>query len=473
MSLTRTVALIGTTLAISGSAFGADDNDALAQIAELKSELAALKAQSGEQWLTEQRATEIRGLVQDVLADADTRTSLQGAGMVGGHDGNFFIASPDGNFRLEIGGLIEARWALNSRNGINNSAFSSGTNWGFEVSRARFDFGGHVIDDSWRYKLRVSFGLDSVTSISGTTQGGDPFTVNVPADRSVAQIDLGYVEKVLDNGFSVRAGQFKAPFLREELVEAENQLAVERSLLNEYFNQDRSVGVQGNWSTDNLRAAVFYGNQIGNGVFSAFNSKGSSALTNSTSFAVAARIEWMIAGSSFRQFDNFTSKPGEEFGAMVGGAVFYQDYNVRGNFAGAEDEFGVTIDASVEFGGANLYGAFIYGNQKGVQGTATDSRVNPYGFLVQGGIYVTPDVELFGRYEYGDLDTPMGSDRTKLNVVTVGANWFLSNNVRATFDLVYSIQELGAFAFGNADMLADAPGEDGQFAIRAQLQLAF
>jgi hypothetical protein len=32
------------------------------------------------QWLTEQRAAEIRGIVTDVLADADTRSSLQGSG---------------------------------------------------------------------------------------------------------------------------------------------------------------------------------------------------------------------------------------------------------------------------------------------------------------------------------------------------------------------------------------------------------
>ena len=67
----------GTALAIAGSAFGGveSDNDALSQIAELKQELAELKQQDSQDWLTEQRAGEIRGIVQAVLADADTRTT--------------------------------------------------------------------------------------------------------------------------------------------------------------------------------------------------------------------------------------------------------------------------------------------------------------------------------------------------------------------------------------------------------------
>ena len=104
MSLTTRFGLVaGTTaLAIAGSAFGGaeSDNDALAQIAELKRELAELKQAEGQDWLTEQRAGEIRGIVQDVLADADTRTSFQSSGAMAGWNKGFFLASPDGNFKL-------------------------------------------------------------------------------------------------------------------------------------------------------------------------------------------------------------------------------------------------------------------------------------------------------------------------------------------------------------------------------------
>ena len=114
MSLTNKFGLVaGTTaLAIAGTAFGGveSDNDALAQIAELKQELAELKQQNGQDWLTEQRSSEIRGIVQDVLADADTRTSLQSSGAMAGYNNGFFLASPDGNFSLKVGGHRSRSW---------------------------------------------------------------------------------------------------------------------------------------------------------------------------------------------------------------------------------------------------------------------------------------------------------------------------------------------------------------------------
>lgn len=72
------IALVGA-ITLAGGAFageGATDADLRSRVAELEARLATLQAQNGDQWLTEARAAEIRSLVQDVLADADTRTSL-------------------------------------------------------------------------------------------------------------------------------------------------------------------------------------------------------------------------------------------------------------------------------------------------------------------------------------------------------------------------------------------------------------
>ena len=95
----------GTAVSASPSEVDVDHGkDALSQIAELKQvvdqqsrELAQLKQAEGRDWLTEQRASEIRGIVQDVLADADTRTSFQDSGAMAGWNKGFFLASPDGN----------------------------------------------------------------------------------------------------------------------------------------------------------------------------------------------------------------------------------------------------------------------------------------------------------------------------------------------------------------------------------------
>ena len=119
--LVATLVLGGATVSASSSEVDADHgNDALSQIAELKKvvanqsrEIAAMKQEDGESWLTEQRAGEIRGIVQDVLADADSRTSFQDSGAMAGWNKGFFLASPDGNFKLKISGQVQVRYILN------------------------------------------------------------------------------------------------------------------------------------------------------------------------------------------------------------------------------------------------------------------------------------------------------------------------------------------------------------------------
>ena len=113
MSLTKFVGLLaGSTLTLTGVSYGAAEanNDTTAQINQLKAEIASLKAAQGDQWLTEQRAEQIRGVVQDVLADSSTRSSFQGAAATSGYDNGFFMSSADGNFKLKINALEQVRF---------------------------------------------------------------------------------------------------------------------------------------------------------------------------------------------------------------------------------------------------------------------------------------------------------------------------------------------------------------------------
>jgi hypothetical protein len=210
MSLTKRVGLVvgAAALSLTGTALGgtneANDQDLRARIAQMEAELAKLQAQSGEQWLTDTRASEIRALVNDVLMDADTRASLlQDGGTAGWDDSGFFLSSADGNNRLEISGLLQIRWMKDLQDhgddDTSTEAFEDDdeSRGGFENTRTKLIFEGNVLSPANTYKVEGDFG-----------QSGGFFLKDA------------WVRHTMDNGWYIQAGQFKGPFLREELVDA-------------------------------------------------------------------------------------------------------------------------------------------------------------------------------------------------------------------------------------------------------------
>jgi hypothetical protein len=434
-----------TTLAFAGVVCAQDaQSETMSEIAKLRAELADLKAQTGDNWLTEQRASEIRGLVQDVLADADTRSSLQGSGMTAGWDNGFFLASPDGNYRLNVQGELQIRYMMNFRD---SDPSIDSTTHGFENSNTRLIFSGNVVDRTWKYRVQGNF------------SNGDGGSFG---------LEDAWIQKDFDNGLYVRAGQFKPPVLREELIADSRQLLVDRSLLNETYSQDWSQGIELGWEGDWIRGMVMWHDGLGN--------RNTPALSPTTEFAIAARAE-ILLGGTWRQFDDFTSWSGESFGALIGVAANWQrdEFGQSGVPAGGKAApFLLTVDAQVEFGGANLYGAFIYNDSD----TQNSGSLKQYGFVIQGGVFLVPDqIELFGRYEWADSDL---GDVKDLSLLTAGVNWyFAKHNVKWTTDIGLSFNSLenGASGFGwsseNTGWLPDGPGGDDQFLIRSQFQLLF
>lgn len=461
MSLTTRFGLVaGTTaLAIAGTAFGGaeSDNDALSQIAELKRELAELKQQDSQDWLTEQRASEIRGIVQDVLADADTRTSFQNSGAMAGWNNGFFLASPDGNFKLNVSGLMQVRWTWNNAKGQNDSnppAQAGDENlWGFENGNTYLDFSGNVVDPSWTYHIRMN--------ASDINTGG------------AFGISFASVTKDFGNGWGVTVGQFRGPWLRETLVDDGYQLGVNRSIMNSFFTQGFDQGMQLNYESDAFRFNAFYGDGVLSGTqFNGLNIGGSQNTPwngTNTRFSVAGRGEYKLSGD-WSTFDDFTSFRGEEGGMMVGVAGVYEIGNQNSAFEN-DAVYGFTADFSWEMGGANLFAAFAW------LGNNIDNSNNPWGLNVQGGYFVTDDVEIFGRYDYLDYDVQGGGgagDTSKYNGITVGANYFWTSNVKATVEWGINLKSFGATSSPfNEGFRPDIPGESDQWNLRAQLQLMF
>jgi phosphate-selective porin OprO/OprP len=427
----------------------------------MRQDIDALKAETDADWLSAARAEDVRGMVEDVLSDAGTRTSLQGNGLLAGWDGGFFLQDPDGRFRLQLDGQVQVRFVLNHLREPSLDRWRSG----FENTRTKLTLSGWIIDPNIEYLIRT----DPTRNEPGLVTG-------------LFYLRDAWLRYRFDNAWSVRLGQFKLPFNREELVASQFQQAVERSLINETLNIGRSQGIELQWSAGDHAFSVATSDgsadEIGGtnpfGLVDATPRVNTAALNEDVEWALAMRYERLLAGE-WSQFRDLTSPPGDPFGMLVGVGLQGNKTENNGEPGPNRDEadwFGATVDASVEWGGANLFGSVIYHHIN----NGSFGQFDIFGIVVQGGVYIAPRHELFARWEYGwyeeDVDSFVVGD---LNVVTAGWNWYIDgHDVKLSVDAGLSLDELDrAWDADIAGWRADADGDEHQFVIRTQFQLLF
>ena len=139
-------------MAVAGT--GDASNDLQSRLEAAEAHIAELSAQQDGDWLTEQRSEQIRGIVQDVLADADTRASLQGNGATSGYNNGFFVQSADGKWSMKINGLFQERFNIghqpsdwlseDSHRYVAATTNDKTTGFGFETTRAALNFSGKL-----------------------------------------------------------------------------------------------------------------------------------------------------------------------------------------------------------------------------------------------------------------------------------------------------------------------------------------
>ncbi len=462
MSLTKQASLLvgAVALTLTGGSFAdtpsqATNKELKARVAELESRLSAVEAGKSNDWLTEQRADEIKGLIGDVLADADTRASLLAQGMTAGYQDGALIQSADGNWSLKTNIHMQQRFVYNSQDPA--AAAADDDRVGFENTRTKFILSGNVVSPDWFYTVEINVG-----SNGGTSEGDD--------DRSdTGDAYLGYD---FGNGWTIRGGTLKAPFLREESVDSRYQLAVERSLVNYLFTAGRTDGISTRYTADNWRIAF--------GLNDGENTGQQPWANIAAEFAITARGEWLAMGN-WDQFNDFTSPPGSETGLLVGAAFHWEsnedDALLAPNNLSA-DTIMFTLDGSYEAGGWNAYGAFLYKSVESPDPTAGDS--DRIGLLFQGGYYFTDDWEGFIRYEWADLDAPAAAPADDVSILTFGVNrYFDGHNAKWTTDFGFAVDGIDATAVsGSADgditgFRPDPANSDGQFVLRSQVQIVF
>ena len=441
MELNKTILAVGGSLAmgLASSANAGTELDAL------KARIAQLEAKQASQATSEARAAEFSALVNEVLADVDSRSSALAAGTAG-HNGKFFLASEDGTSKLTIGGQVQARYIWNNRdNAVGSTANNDNDDVsGFQMRRTKLKFKGNA--------------------------NGVGYKATLAANRSSGNIsleDVALTLKLSDN-LKVKIGRDKLPFNLEELTSSSKQVAVDRTLVNEVFGVGRGEGITLMYAKDNLRTALSFSDGARSGEAAARDFD-----DNASDYALTARAEYLVSGT-WGQSKDQSAWSGEGQNLVVGAGVHYQDN--QGAQSGTSLSY--TVDVAYENNGLSVTGA-LYGQTVETHDVG-GNEFDHYGATAQVAYFFEADKkQVFARVETLDIETA-GS-----NVIwTAGINCYTKGHAaKFTADVVFSTQAVvdytgtsGIVGTGSTEglgLLDDNSTEDGQAAVRLQYQLLF
>ena len=485
----------------------------------LETQVTELKALEGEKWLSQERADQIRAVVADVLADSQARASLRQDSMTAGWNDGFFLASPDGRFKLSVGGLVQPRfmWSHVRDNQLQSTGYVTPYDipeliqdrYGFDSNYNELVFKGHVFSPAVEFMVRTNVALGT-----STTSGNPPelpgTNTSGPSTGQLYLLDAWSRIQFSDN-WSLRFGQYRSPYAREQLVNEANQMAVSRSTVVRNYGLWYTQGVEFQYQGDDFRWNLSVDNGGSSNVAgTTYFLVGTNALdapwySQSVSYSLTTRIEWKPFGA-WRDFTSMTSAPGDQQGMLMG--LAYHTQGSRPNLqAGATSTVGLpenywdawTLDMQWNFGGASIFasGFWNYINSQSSFIYADNNTnylfpfqpgpgyVNAYGVVIQPSLYFLPKWEWFTRYEYGYIDfndsTTIANaggaisnfaEQVPYNVVTTGVNWYIDGqDLKWTWDIGFGISDVG-YSWQNLPAGWRISATD-QFVMRTQLQLAF
>lgn len=410
------------------------------QIATLEQQLQQARADYAQQL----RQEELNALTAAAASDAANQSFFVGGPATVGYNGTgkgFGLSDEGGNNTLNIRAFSQFRFVYNHQDESEGSPNVDGTSEGFEFARNRILLSGKVFGE-------LGYFIQGDFSRSGS------FTL----------LDT-YFDWNFEQDMTMRVGQMRVPFSHEfGGVGACDLLAVERSTVDALLGAGRTQGIAVIYSgIENLTLVGVISDGAGSG--------GADWNSDMVDFAITGRADYVFAGDP-AQFKDFTSNQSSDFGFRLGGAAHWQDGDVGdgatpgSGLKNAPDVFAWTVDAQAEFQGANLFAAVLANH---VDGEAGASDADNYGYLVQGGFYVAEDVELFGRWEFFDIDGV--SDEP--NIFTAGVNYYINGHAnKLTADVGFATEEMtGVFAMDSRGTEVDASGDDGQIFFRVQWTL--
>ncbi len=390
--------------------------------------------------------TPLPSLESAMLADAATRSSLAAASGGAGHDEGFFLEDAEGRFRLDFSGLIEFRFTgtlVDDDGGTDEDASVSG----FELPTVEFELAGHVLDLRLLYAVEAEFDGDE----DGTLM--------------LAELLVGYE---LDEGLTVAVGQVQLPVVWEDVLDGEDALAVDTSVVANLFAPGDAQAVWVEATGERARGWLGFG----------FGAESENLPFDEApaEHAFTGRAELLLAGD-WDGLESMSSPPGSELAAKLGVAGHWQENRDRS--AGADPApLPYTVDLQVAGDGWNAHAAYV---GRFLDAPAGDEDFHDIGLVVQGGVFLPgTDVELFARYDVVIPDGDRELDDT-FGTITAGASWYVPRRAaRLSVDVQWFLDDPAGNELVRDFAADDGPGlgllpsdEPGRLTLRGQLQLPF
>lgn len=249
------------------------------------------------------------------------------------------IESDDGNNELNMSFRIQGRFTADIlTDGGDNS-------WTFSIPRAKPKFAGHVFSPDLHYELQFAFGTKSGTQTQ--VINGIP-VVTKESNSGFADLEDAYADYVPFEFFGIKGGQYKVPFLKQELTSSGKQQFVDRAFSTNEFNLKRDIGMTIHGTpSDHFNYWAYF-----------MNGAGANSFNLNDSPLVGARVEFPIIGkykSSESDIDD-----SQTVNAGIGIAYAYNQFDKSFQSglvaAGTKASLG-TFDAGIKYRGFSFQGA--------------------------------------------------------------------------------------------------------------------
>ncbi|MBI3541444.1 MAG: hypothetical protein HY073_04840 [Deltaproteobacteria bacterium] len=288
-----------------------------------------------------------------------------------------FIGNGDNLVHLQ--GRTQARFTFTGMNGSRSTD-------SFSVPRAEIRIDGHTLERKLKYGFEMNLATraagttTSVCSSSGTAAAPCPAakTSVLSSTTGLAVLNDYYVDWVPTAYFGLQVGQFKVPFLIQQLTSSTKQQFVDRSSSTTAFDLGRDIGmnVHGALFDKKMNYAVFF-----------MNGDGANSLNRDERALMAGtRVEFPILGEYAYSESDVSNSDTPNLGVGIAYAFNQPATAPQGNIPTFTKMSEGTLDVGYKYKGFSFQGAGMFSRAHEVV------ALTNWGYNAQVGYFLIPKI---------------------------------------------------------------------------------